>query len=158
MASAEALLISPSRHTTLSRSITFCALVTAVAGLTLSSARRSTLRPSTPPAAFTSSIASVVARNPYCPSCPRKPVRGVRWPILIVSACALTIAGEPSDPTAAAAPIAALFLSASRREADAGDAGEGEVTRDLCTDMQIPPGYGPSFDVMRGAPCEAAGC
>src|SRR5437867_3662603 len=145
IASAEALLISPRRHATLSRSISFCALVTAAWGVTLSSASRSTLRPSTPPDALTSSTASVVPRSPYCPSWPRKPVRGVRWPILMVSACALTIAGKPSDPAAAATPIAAVFLRALRRVIDVGDAVETRVLRDLCADMRPPPGWNPDL-------------
>src|SRR3989304_1686031 len=57
MASAEAELISPTRQRTLSRSMSFCALVTATPGLTLSSAISSTLRPSTPPAVLVSSTA-----------------------------------------------------------------------------------------------------
>ena len=122
----------------------------AVAGLTLSSASKSTLRPSTPPDALTSSIASVVARRPYCPSWPRKPVRGVRWPIFMVSACALTIAGKPSDPAAAATPIAAVFLRASRRVIDVGDGGEARVLRDLCVDMRPPPGWNPDLALCCG--------
>jgi hypothetical protein len=58
IASAEAELTSPMMHTTLSRSTNFCALFTAVAGFTLSSAIRSILRPSTPLPALASSTAS----------------------------------------------------------------------------------------------------
>src|SRR5262249_3134105 len=100
-----------------------------------------------PPEALTSSIASVVPRRPYCPSWPRKPVRGVRWPILIVSACALMIAGKPRDPVATATPTAAVFLSASRRDADVGAM---RALRDFSADMPTPPGSGPHFGGCAG--------
>ncbi len=116
MAPAEAELTSPISTTTLSRSISFCALLTAVAGFTLSSAISSTLRPMTPPDAFNSSTASVAPRKPYSPTWPRKPVRGVRWPMRMTSVCARTMLGNASGATAAA-PSAAVFLRASRRPA-----------------------------------------
>ena len=71
---------------TLSRSIMRSALVEAVCGLTESSFRSSTLRPIMPPAALISSTARSAAITAYSPSGPRKPVRGVRWPILMTSA------------------------------------------------------------------------
>src|SRR3990172_9044418 len=83
MASAEAELISPSRQSTLSRSTSFCTLVTATPGLTLSSA-----------------------------SWPRKPVRGVRWPMRSASGCDRTMAGKPR--ATAPTPAAAVFSRARR--------------------------------------------
>src|SRR3990170_2912750 len=110
MASAEAELISPTRQRTLSRSMSFCALVTATPGLTLSSAISSTFRPRTPPAVLVSSTAIWAALNPYSPNWPRKPVRGVRCPTRMVSGWARTMAGMPR----ATAPAAAV-LSRARR-------------------------------------------
>ena len=90
-------------HATLSRSIMRSALVDAVCGLTESSFRSSILRPMTPPAALISSTAMSTACTAYSPSGPRKPVRGVRWPMRIASACARLMKGKPARPTAAAA-------------------------------------------------------
>ena len=85
IASPEAELISPISATTLSRSISFCALVTRSAGLTLSSAITSILRPRMPPAALISSTASLTRITAYSPSGPRNPVSGVRCPSRTVS-------------------------------------------------------------------------
>ena len=101
----EAEEISPMMQATLSRSIMRSALVEAVCGLTESSFSNSTLRPIMPPAALISSTARSTAITAYSPSGPRKPVRGVRWPILMTSAVwARKIAGAEIPDTSAMPP------------------------------------------------------
>ena len=73
MARPEAELISPMMQAAPSRSTSRCALVEAVAGLTLSSLISSSWRSSTPPAALISSTASVMPMTAYSPSGPRTP-------------------------------------------------------------------------------------
>jgi hypothetical protein len=72
-------------HATLSRSIMRSALVVAVCGFTESSLRSSILRPLMPPAALISATAMSAACTANSPRGPRKPVRGVRWPMRITS-------------------------------------------------------------------------
>ncbi len=98
---------------TLSRSIRRSALAEAVCGLTESSITSSIFRPMTPPAALTSSAASLMPMTAYSPSGPRKPVIGVRCPMRMASACALTIAGIP---TAASSAEPAVLFSNARRD------------------------------------------
>ena len=112
MASPEADEISPMIIATLSRSMMRSALAEAVCGLTESSITSSILRPMTPPAALTSSWASLTPIWAYSPSGPRKPVSGVRCPMRMASACAVTTAGMPM-PASAAEP-AALFKRVRR--------------------------------------------
>src|SRR5262249_32038589 len=87
-------------------------LAEAVWGLTESSITSSILRPMTPPAALTSSAANFTPMTAYSPSGPRKPVNGVRCPMRMASACALTIAGMPI--AASSAEPAVLFSNARR--------------------------------------------
>src|SRR3954469_24332928 len=112
MAAPEADEISPTIAATLSRSTKRSALAEAVCGLTESSIRSSILRPMTPPPALISSAAICTAMTAYSPSGPRKPVRGVRWPMRIASAWALTMAGAPIPASAAKPP--APFRSVRR--------------------------------------------
>jgi hypothetical protein len=84
-----------------------------VCGLTESSFNNSTLRPIMPPEALISSTARSIAITAYSPNGPRKPVRGVRWPILITSdVCARKIAGAEIPDTSASPPA---VLSSPRR-------------------------------------------
>ena len=106
--SAEADEISPMMQDTLSRSIMRSALVDAVCGLTESSLSSSTLRPLMPPAALISATAMSAACTAYSPSGPRKPVRGVRWPIRITSDWPRDSAGNPSIAAPAVAPTSRL--------------------------------------------------
>ena len=95
MVSAEAEEISPMMQATLSRSIMRSALVLAVCGFTESSFNSSILRPLTPPAALISATAMSAACTANSPSGPRKPVRGVRCPMRMMSACARESTGTP---------------------------------------------------------------